>query len=155
MVGLEGLSSIFMGYLHFFKVYPSSLIGNGPVASIRPECELFVQFDQNLKFSEVNVKIWRLIEVVLWIFFIFLNNIFYVSLDFFVFIYPILQLRKWNERWVILDPSTGKMEYKYISYGSLTFFLYVISGFWLFTFNWLQDEEKWSKCQRDHCIWRK
>ncbi|KAH9602511.1 hypothetical protein KSS87_020970 [Heliosperma pusillum] len=22
------------------------------------------------------------------------------------------QLRKWNERWVILDPSTGKMEYK-------------------------------------------
>ncbi|CAD6265508.1 unnamed protein product [Miscanthus lutarioriparius] len=23
------------------------------------------------------------------------------------------QLRKWNERWVILDPTTGKIEYKY------------------------------------------
>jgi len=25
----------------------------------------------------------------------------------------IYQLRKWNERWVILDPTTGKIEYKY------------------------------------------
>ncbi|KAG6417023.1 hypothetical protein SASPL_124464 [Salvia splendens] len=23
-------------------------------------------------------------------------------------------LRKWNERWVVLDPTTGKMEYKYV-----------------------------------------
>jgi hypothetical protein len=23
------------------------------------------------------------------------------------------QLKKWNERWVILDPTTGKIEYKY------------------------------------------
>ena len=26
----------------------------------------------------------------------------------------VLQLRKWNERWVILDPTTGRMEYKYV-----------------------------------------
>ncbi|KAL6529832.1 hypothetical protein OROGR_015455 [Orobanche gracilis] len=31
---------------------------------------------------------------------------------FYGYDYKQCQLRKWNERWVILDPTTGKMEYK-------------------------------------------
>jgi hypothetical protein len=32
------------------------------------------------------------------------------------------QLKKWNERWIILDPATGKMEYKYENTCFLFFF---------------------------------